>query len=587
LSGEREISVEELLAESAGLHVLAQRLVGGTALDLVQESLLASLQQSARPRAVREWLHGVARKQAALFWRKERHRVQREEQAAVPERLPSASELAEQAEIHHILAEEVVALREPYRSSVILRFYHGLSPEEIAARVEDELSVAGVRTRVKRGVAMLRERLRERYGGRREDWIRAFAPIFLPGATPTVSRWAAGKLAIALLVVAGSSTAYFIHRVRSPGEEQQAVLIAPRVEQESHLVNSADDVRGSSRRVLETPRATRTVTLRLVDAFDKEPLAYSGVGTRGGGQRWTDGDGRIELQVASDVQEVELEVRGERSSSPGLECPVNTGAGILEDASSIPVVVHEFDDVIPVDVDVGPTYFLDLGLLARTDPERFEAHLTRSGAETSVRRQCPDYAPVRMSPGEDRAWVRFPTLELGQTGPWTLEVFDKEGTSYGRATVDSIRGTSLAPVTIELESRATLRLHVKDWGGATDAPVQFALRSLETDAVITQPTSGAGGHYRFDALPPGAYELELRTSFHEPFARELQLRAGEVHTETVYLESSVLSSGIRGELRSESGTFREEVLLVLESTSGRNTQQLVHPEWTEQRGEWV
>src|SRR5438105_33120 len=77
--------------------------------------------------------------------------------AARTESLPSSAELVAQAELQRELVGHVVALDDPYRSVVVLRYFHGASAAEIAK--ERGVPAATVRSQLARGLAELRTRL--------------------------------------------------------------------------------------------------------------------------------------------------------------------------------------------------------------------------------------------------------------------------------------------------------------------------------------------------------------------------------------------------------------------------------------------
>lgn len=70
-------------------------------------------------------------------------------------------------------------LPEPYRTTVLLRHYHGLAVREVASRLD--LSEAAVRQQSKRGLDEVRRRLRERDGA---AWRQR-----LEGIVPWAQRW--------------------------------------------------------------------------------------------------------------------------------------------------------------------------------------------------------------------------------------------------------------------------------------------------------------------------------------------------------------------------------------------------------------
>jgi RNA polymerase sigma factor (sigma-70 family) len=149
-----------LLTHSAWVRALARRLVGEGADDLVQEAWVAAL---ARPevelRTPRAWLAGVLRRLARRTRRGEARRRVREEnsaRAASGACEPSVEETFEAAATGRALADLVLALEEPFRSVVLLRYYEDLPPRHIAEKLG--IPVRTVNSRLERELARLRER---------------------------------------------------------------------------------------------------------------------------------------------------------------------------------------------------------------------------------------------------------------------------------------------------------------------------------------------------------------------------------------------------------------------------------------------
>ena len=65
--------------------------------------------------------------------------------------------LAGRVRLQREIAGHLLALPEPYRTAVVLRYQDGLRPVEIAARLA--IGEAAARQRISRGLAQLRERL--------------------------------------------------------------------------------------------------------------------------------------------------------------------------------------------------------------------------------------------------------------------------------------------------------------------------------------------------------------------------------------------------------------------------------------------
>lgn len=168
-------TLERLLSEQHWLHALATRLVRDEAErdDLVQEAWIVALQEGHGILDPRAWLRGVLRNR----WRERRRaeaRRQTRERANASTPVPDPRELAQAAELQQILASAVLALEEPYRSSVLLHYWGGLAPTTIASR--EGIPAATVRSRLLRARELLRARLaREKHG--QPSWALAFLPL--------------------------------------------------------------------------------------------------------------------------------------------------------------------------------------------------------------------------------------------------------------------------------------------------------------------------------------------------------------------------------------------------------------------------
>ncbi|MEQ1893485.1 MAG: sigma-70 family RNA polymerase sigma factor, partial [Planctomycetota bacterium] len=168
--------IAALLAETDWTRALARSLAGEVHLadDLVQEAWVAALERPPSPdRPLRGWLATILRRRASDLGRERGGRERRERSVARDEALPSAHELVERAALQRTLVEAVLELDEPFRSTVLLRFFEGLAPREIARR--SGTSVATVQSRLTRALERLRERLGR--GGGRATWLSALAPL--------------------------------------------------------------------------------------------------------------------------------------------------------------------------------------------------------------------------------------------------------------------------------------------------------------------------------------------------------------------------------------------------------------------------
>jgi RNA polymerase sigma-70 factor (ECF subfamily) len=179
-------AVESLLEQAPYVRGLARELVFDPHLarDVEQETLLAALEHSPREASgLRGWLAAIVRNTAIKAWRSSTRREQRERALARTEAVvPSPSEILEREDQRRRLIERVLALDEPLRAVLVLRFFAELPPREVARRLG--LPVETVRTRTKRGLELLRERLDRESRGGRAAWCLALVRGFeLPASS--------------------------------------------------------------------------------------------------------------------------------------------------------------------------------------------------------------------------------------------------------------------------------------------------------------------------------------------------------------------------------------------------------------------
>lgn len=157
--GDSAPTAEELLAHTEWLTRLARALVGDAAAgDVVQDTYEVALGTPAHRRGpLRPWLGGVARNVARMATRGRVRRERREQ--AVPERddVPSPEQLLARAQVQQKVNRHVLELHEPLRSTLLLRFFEGLSAAEIA-RVQG-IPAATVRSRLKDALDRIRAAL--------------------------------------------------------------------------------------------------------------------------------------------------------------------------------------------------------------------------------------------------------------------------------------------------------------------------------------------------------------------------------------------------------------------------------------------
>ena len=156
-----KLPTPEMLREHSGfVRALARGMLLGPdqADDLVQETALAALRTPPdNPSGLRRWMGVVARNAGLKILRSAGRRARREKIAAQPEALRSTLDAAAELDLHRALVEALQSLSEPYRSTIVMRYFHDLGPTEIAHAID--VPVKTVETRLRRALATLRERL--------------------------------------------------------------------------------------------------------------------------------------------------------------------------------------------------------------------------------------------------------------------------------------------------------------------------------------------------------------------------------------------------------------------------------------------
>ncbi len=173
---------QELISHSDWLQKLARSLVRdeSAADDIVQMTYVAALGKPPEQREkLTSWLSTVLRNFARRSFRESGRRRNREQATARPEAIDPGDDPCEARELRKTLTQDVLSLREPYRSVVTLHFYGG----HTAAEIGEIRGVATntVRVQIKRGLALLREKFTSEDGDRRLAFL-----ILLGGVGPGI-----------------------------------------------------------------------------------------------------------------------------------------------------------------------------------------------------------------------------------------------------------------------------------------------------------------------------------------------------------------------------------------------------------------
>lgn len=152
-----------LLDQSEWVRGVARAVLGDPAEadDVVQDTYLKTLSDGPRDGAkLVHWFRKVGRNLSLERLRTRRRRERLDARQAHPGAAAAAAEVVEKAQVHRIVVEAVLALDEPYRTTILLRFFDDLEPLAIAAKLGVPAST--VRVRLMRALEILRPHLAAR-----------------------------------------------------------------------------------------------------------------------------------------------------------------------------------------------------------------------------------------------------------------------------------------------------------------------------------------------------------------------------------------------------------------------------------------
>jgi RNA polymerase sigma factor (sigma-70 family) len=207
----------QLRQHGSAVRRLAMELLrdGAAADDAAQETWVRAVQHPPRHEdAVGGWLATIVHNVARKLRRSERRRLRREAVAAQlrASEVEDHSTAMAREELVHRLVTAVTSLDAPFREAIWQRYFEGLAPREIAAA--SGVPLATVKSRLQRGLGLLREKLGEREG---TDWRAGLVAAFgwqegvVGSGTAAATMWpgvllmtAWMKSAAAVLVVVGA-----------------------------------------------------------------------------------------------------------------------------------------------------------------------------------------------------------------------------------------------------------------------------------------------------------------------------------------------------------------------------------------------
>ena len=198
MSDPRELDLE-LCQHATALRSIARDLLRDShaADDVTQETLHQALSRPPRQAGpIGGWLYRTLLNFTHQWRRSERRLAGRHAQLPPPEPASTPPDTLGRRETLRAVTNAVLALDEPYQTAIFLRYFEDLPPRAICKRTGANL--ATVKSRLQRGLVLLRTRL-DRQCGDREQWRMALLftfglplPTAAAGLTATTGAWLLG-----------------------------------------------------------------------------------------------------------------------------------------------------------------------------------------------------------------------------------------------------------------------------------------------------------------------------------------------------------------------------------------------------------
>ncbi len=512
------------------LRRLARGLVYDTSLadDLVQETALAAIKTPPvlSDGSPRPWLARVLRNRAAHAARtasglEAAKSVRKDElRTQGPQGESQAHGAIHELRTGQTLAELVLKLREPTRSTLLLRYWDDLPPRKIAKRQGIPLST--VKSRLARGLDQLRSELDSRNNGDRSAWLLAVLPMArAKSGAALLTLGGIGMQAKAITMLGAATllggTFYLLTPTKEAAPVLQDSVLAVETSEPQRQVASEPVGRGAlngERTALDADLPSASTASPSLDAAPSFSHTVEGIVLGADGRRiarvpiqsssgetvaTSDANGRFSLDVATARGQVEC-AKGAANwvtVRPGTFNKEESAEALVIVAASVGfagVVVDEWGAV-----ESGIDLILDL-------PSDFDSRFDESQAK-SIRRD----------------WRASTDAE----GRFLLE----DVPAIAGATLEATRGAGESVrIDLPMESRQDLRLEF------SSAPIPDAAR---LDGRVLYPDgTGAGGAYvamgyeTIIADEDGRFALDLRAT-----GSATQIKAAAVGFQPAQLKS--------------------------------------------------
>lgn len=538
--------------------------------DAAQDAWLATIESGPRePRSFRAWMATIVKRWVTRRRLADERRSRREIASVAEGRALDPLELAAQRELLKRVVDAVYELADPYRETLLLRYFEGLEIDALARRMAVPRET--VRTRLRRGLDQIRARLDSEHPSRRV-WLAPLARFASPSARVTIAARIAAGVLIATVGALALVPRWLDRPRREPSIENETRLAAPALATTAEPTDSTTQRERVDSANLPLPISGRVIDehgapvsgadVRLFDA------AARGVGnTPSNALRvaTTTTDGRFELPAHDGANFVaSIAAHGFGSRTVPIAGSGDCGEIALRAAFAIHGVVRDLDRH-PI---AGATlryrtlrFVVEEELTATSDEEgRYridgasDPSLEEWDGATAIQlwAEHPEFAPVFES---------YSRLEgFDDSGDLRIDLWLPRGATIEGRVLDAETGQGVPNTTVTLRGSGTHNVFVADrivessfWRpvlatATSDATGRYQLRRVPTFAVHR-----IGHHHVAEGERTLGY-LSAESESALPVDRSIEVRVPDEGAVVTHDLRVLATGGIRGRLVDPSGS---------------------------------
>lgn len=568
-TNDRHIDLDQLLGHAEWVRRLARSILAdaGMADDVVQETYLKVLERPPRDLdRLAHWFRKVGRNLALSRRRQLVRSAVREKSAARSEVNDAAAggSIVERAESHRMVVDVVLSLDEPYRTCVLMRWFDGLEPDEIAKKLGAPAST--VRVRLMRALEMIRGRLDAKDRDDHSDWKRSlillagFGKLPIPrtvartaGAIKKLQAAAAVLLLVGVVVVGGSDTAVEdvlpagdvveVEKVAS-SEPRRAALTSPivaSVVSPPPFLPSRESWTTMVTCSPYTPMAGLDRIRFIVRDTDRRPVGGAAVVVDGQPFSISGIDGSVAL-AGLDAKGLPntSRITISRSDYATLDQPLADLAGrfLAQRSGDLDVILPDPGDIVIAAIDSerpatsGVEFRAVVGrrtiASAKTDAKGEATFTALPVTVDQVIIECADPRFVATSVAATpvrRSVVRY-SVALAGARDITARILDSSGSPRSGTTVRAFSGASGLPLFVggsAREATTNERGEIKI-SGHLDGPIRMLLRPDSTFLETQVTLDPSHGDAPIDCVLPSTH-LRLRFAFEDGVVRPVRVAA--------------------------------------------------------------